>query len=137
MKPNGPDPLVRGNHACRRQITDWHHFWQHLSNQPLAGALTFIFPTQEDWKNGTVLLENRYAEIDVMPSKRLQSTHRIALRAIHVHDPSPPDGANAMQWLLLTTLVTVSLNKSASVFHGVLCAEVLRSAIECLKVVTE
>ena len=111
-EPNHPDLLVRANHACRRKTTEQHHLWQHLSNQPLTGELDLYIPGKGGRKARTALLEIRHAEVEVMPPKRLQGNAPIKLWAIYGHEPNPPVGADAVEWLLLTTVKTVNFEQA-------------------------
>lgn len=111
-EPNGPDLLVRANHVCRRNTTEQQHLWQHLSSQSLAGTLDLYIPGKGGRKARTALLEIRYAGVEIMPPKRLQGNAPTKLWAIYAHEPNPPAGVDAVQWLLLTTVETVSFEQA-------------------------
>ena len=109
---DGPDLLIRANHACQRKTSEQHHLWEHLTSQSLAGELDLYIPGKGGRKARTALLEIRHAEVEIMPPKRLQGNAPIRLWAIHAHESNPPAGIDAVEWLLLTTVETVNFEQS-------------------------
>lgn len=110
--PNGPDLLVRANHTCQRKTTEQQPLWQHLCSQPLAGELELYIPSKKGRKARTALLEIRHAEVEIMPPKKLQGNAPIKLWAIYAHEPDPPAGTDAVEWLLLTTVETTGFEQA-------------------------
>lgn len=111
-EPNGPDLLVRANHACQRKTTEQQHLQQHLANQLLAGQLDLYIPEKGGRKARTALLEIRYAEVAIKPPKRLQGSAPIKLWSIYAHEPNPPTDTDAVEWLLLTTVETINFEQA-------------------------
>lgn len=111
-EPNGPDLLVRANHACQRQTTEQQYLWKHLSSHPLAGKLDLHIPGKGGRKARTALLEIRYAEVAIKPPKRLQGSAPIKLWCIYAHEPNPPADTGSVEWLLLTTVETINFEQA-------------------------
>jgi hypothetical protein len=78
----------------------------------LTGELDLYIPGKGGRKARTALLEIRHAEIEIMPPKRLQGNAPIKLWAIYAHEPNPPDGADTVEWLLLTTVETANFEQA-------------------------
>ncbi len=110
--PNGPDLLVRANHAAQRKTTEEQALWAHLQSQPVAGGLDLYIPGKGGKKARTAMLEIRHAEVEIKPPKRLIGSAAIKLWAIYAHEPHPPTGTEAVQWLLLTTVETTDLEQA-------------------------
>ncbi len=111
-QPNGPDLLVRANRACQRQTTDQQALWAQLAQQPLAGTLDLYIPGKGGQKARTAVLDIRHAEVEIQPPKRLKGSAPIKLWAIYAHEPNPPRGCDAVEWLLLTTVETTDLEQA-------------------------
>lgn len=110
--PNGPDLLVRANHAAQRKTTEEQALWTHLQSQPVAGGLDLYIPGKGGKKARTAVLEIRHAKVEIKPPKRLKGSAAIKLWAIYAHEPHPPRGTEAVQWLLLTTVETTDLKQA-------------------------
>lgn len=104
--PNGPDLLVRANHACRRKTTTQQTIRERLADQTPAGQLDLHIPGKGGKKARTAVLDIRYGEVEIEPPQRLKASAPIKLWAIHAQEAHPPKGTNAVEWLLLTTVET-------------------------------
>ena len=111
--PDNPDLLVRANRSCQRQTTEQKALWNDLPSRPLAGQLDLHIPGKGGRKARTAQLEIRHAEVDILPPKRLQGSAPIKLWAIYAHEPNPPVGSDAVEWLLLTTVETLNFEQAA------------------------
>jgi hypothetical protein len=110
--PNGPDLLVRANRACQRQTTEQQVLWEHLSSRRLAGQLDLYIPGKGGKKARTAVLEIRHAKVDIKPPNRIKDSAPIKLWAVYAHEPRPPAGTDAVEWLLLTTVATTDLEQA-------------------------
>jgi hypothetical protein len=110
--PNGPDLLVRANHTCQRKTTEQQALWVYLPSQPLAGQLHLYIPGKGGKKARTAALEIRHAEVEIKPPNRIKDNTAIKLWAIYAHEPNPPVGTDAVEWLLLTTVETANFEQA-------------------------
>ncbi len=111
--PAGPDLLVRANRATQRRVDDDDNaqtpLWSLLPTRPLLGTCDLAIPGRGGRKARVATLEIRCAAIQLHPPKRLTGDPALALWAVHASEPKPPAGAEAVEWLLLTTVATVTL----------------------------
>jgi len=110
--PGGPDLLIRANSATQRRVAsadETQPLWAYLPAQPLAGTLSLAIPRRGGRPARVAQLELRHAAIQLHPPQRLRGA-AVALWAIHAVEPTPPPGSEAVQWLLLTTVPTHSLD---------------------------
>jgi hypothetical protein len=110
--PDGPDLLVRANRATQRRVDDDNEqtpLWNYLPTRPLLGHCDLAIPGRGGRKARVATLEIRCAAIQLHPPKRLKGAPALALWAVHAIEPKPPAGAEAVEWLLLTTVATVTL----------------------------
>jgi hypothetical protein len=108
----GPDILIRANRSTQRKVEaeDEEHrlLWAHLPAQPLAGHLDLHIPGRGGRKARQAELEIRYAEVCLQPPKRMKA-EPITLWAVHAFEPNPPADCEAVEWMLLTTVQTLTL----------------------------
>jgi hypothetical protein len=104
---------VRANRAAQRRVDDDDNeqtpLWNHLPTRPLLGHCDLAIPGRGGRKARVATLEIRCAAIQLHPPKRLTGDPALALWAVHASEPKPPAGAEAVEWLLLTTVATVTL----------------------------
>jgi hypothetical protein len=109
--PSGPDLLIRANRTTQRRVDDAEAhalLWDYLPAQPLAGTCELAIPSRGGRKSRVAQIEIRYAPIQLRPPKRLTG-EALSLWAIHAIEPDPPQGGEAVEWLLLTTVPTRTL----------------------------
>jgi hypothetical protein len=111
QSPAGPELLIRANRATQRRVADEDEaklLWEYLPTQPLAGTFALAIPSRGGRKARVAHLELRHAPIQLQPPKRLTGAP-IPLWAIHALESAPPQGAEPVEWLLLTTVPTHTL----------------------------
>jgi len=107
----GPDLLIRANRSSQRKVEaeeEQRLLWAHLSALPLAGHIDLHIPGRGGRKARQAELEIRHAEIRLQPPKRMKA-EPITQWAVHAFKPHPPEGSEAVEWLLLTTVPTLTL----------------------------
>jgi hypothetical protein len=110
--PAGPALLIRANRAAQRQVADaddTRRLWEYLPRQPLAGGFALAIPSRGGRKARVAALELRHAPVALQPPKRCPGEPPIPLWAVHAREPAPPAGSEAVEWLLLTTVPTHTL----------------------------
>ena len=94
-----------------------HYLWEFIERQPIVGELTITVGRKPGQPSRKATLSLRYARVTLRPPKRPKS-HQPKLRpiplwAVLALEEEPPDGTEAISWLLLTT-VPVHLRNEVS-----------------------
>lgn len=113
--PQGPHLLVRASRTTQRQVEDEQthvSLWQHLPAQPLLGGCTLQIPARGGRPARRANLELRAAPIQLRPPKRLSTAPTLALWAVCASELDPPAGSEPVEWLLLTTVPTLTLEET-------------------------
>jgi len=106
--PNGPDLLIRANRSRARRVDADEALpllWDHVSAQPEAGTVALHIPGKGGRKARTAHLLVRHAPVTIRPP-RGQKGPLLKVWAVHAIEPTPPPDAEAVEWLLLTTVAT-------------------------------
>jgi len=109
-----PHLLIRANRTTQRRVDaedEQRPLWDYLPSQPLAGSFDLHIPGRGGRKARIAHLELRHAPLQLRPPKRLKG-ESIALWGVHAVEPAPPPGCEAVEWLLLTTLPTTTLEQA-------------------------
>ena len=81
--------------------------WEAAHSGPVKGDLTIPFRRRPDRKAREATLEIRFDEFTLRPpTKGVHSPdlEPVTVNAVAVAEPSPPDGEEPVEWVLLTTL---------------------------------
>ena len=114
-EPNGPDLLVRANRTTQRQVDDEDEhkpLWDYLPTRALLGTCDLAIPGRGGRKARVAELEIRCAPIQLRPPKRRKGAPALSLWAIHAIESAPPAGSEAVEWLLITTVATHTLENA-------------------------
>lgn len=104
--PDGPDLLIRANRSRRRRVEaedETHLLWEHIAAQPEAGVMELQIPGKGGRKARTADLTIRYAQVTLQPP-RGHNGKAITLWAVQAIESAAPEGIDAVEWLLLTTV---------------------------------
>jgi hypothetical protein len=92
------------------------HLREALAQQPLAGLHSIIVPRRNKKPARTAVLEIRFAEVLVAPSKMKTRPrpyrHAVKLWAVWAYEKNPPAGVEAIDWMLLTTIPVTTLEEA-------------------------
>jgi hypothetical protein len=111
--PDGPDLLIRANRTTQRQVDDEDEqkpLWDYLPTRPLLGTCDLAIPARGGRKARVAELQIRCAPIRLRPPKRLKGAPALSLWAVHAIEPAPPAGSEPVEWLLITTVATRTLD---------------------------
>ena len=78
--------------------------WESLRSRPSAGTVKVSLPRRGSRKARLAEVEVRFAEVSVAPPAYLRGAQALRLWAVALLEPAPPEGASAVEWLLLTNL---------------------------------
>lgn len=112
--PEGPDLLVRASRTTQRTLDtedELKPLWEHLPAQPVVGTLTLGIPGRGGRPPRTAVLEIRFAALQIRPPQRLKG-EPLKLWGVYAAEANPPEGAEAVEWLLLTTVPTTTLEQA-------------------------
>jgi hypothetical protein len=118
--PTGADLLVRVNRATRRQVKDDEEhqpLWAFMARQPVLGASALRIPARSGCPARTAALELRTAQVELRPPKHLRAAPTLALWAVYALEADPPADSEPVEWLLLTTVATTTIEKTRERLH--------------------
>lgn len=101
-----PKLLVRAEHN-RRVNEEQPHLWEHLRQQPVCARPILRVDRTKKHKEREASLEVRYAAVELKPPKRPRPGKKLRpvnLWAVLVTEVDPPEGVDALEWMLLTTM---------------------------------
>lgn len=103
--------LVRAEHS--RHLTDSElTLWPHLQAQPSAGEIEIQAGRKAGRPARLARLTVRYAPITLSPPQGKKTLGPVAVWAVWAKEESPPDGIDALDWMLITTTPTRTLEQA-------------------------
>ncbi len=115
QRPAGPDLLVRASRTTQRQVEETHEhklLWELLPAQPVLGGCTLCIPARGGRKARRATLQVRCAPIQLCPPNRLSAAPLLGLWGIHAIELEAPADSDPVEWLLLTTVPTATLEEA-------------------------
>lgn len=82
--------------------------WEHMEKQPCKGIQELHLPRRGNRAARTAKLAVRFSEVTLTPPSRKAKLDSITLYAIWACEIDEPTGSAPLQWMLLTTLETVT-----------------------------
>jgi hypothetical protein len=94
--------LVRAQHD--RNLVSHQKLWAHMAGLPIGARRTLHVPQQPGQAARTATVEVRWAQVTIQPpavgcKKRWPP---VSVWALWVHEPEPPCGVAALDWMLLS-----------------------------------
>jgi len=100
--PHGPKLLVRAEQ--NRLLADGQgHLWPFIEKQPLAGSYVLEMARRHNRGARTAQLEVRFAPVQLNPPQGKSHLKPLPLWAVLAQEIDPPEGVQAIGWMLLTT----------------------------------
>jgi Druantia protein DruA/Transposase DNA-binding/Transposase Tn5 dimerisation domain len=100
--PHGPKLLVRAEQ--NRLLADGQgHLWPFIEKQPLAGAYELEMARRHNRPARQAQLEVRFAQVQLNPPRDKLHLKPLTLWAVLAQEMDPPEGVEAIGWMLLTT----------------------------------
>jgi hypothetical protein len=105
-RPEGVDLLVRAIRDRRIEEDTQRYLWPALASSPLAAEVEVWVPSTPKRPTHLAQLEVRWKQITLRPPKHRTSEKLDAATvwAVWVNEPTPPDDAEKVEWMLLTTV---------------------------------
>lgn len=109
-RPDGVDWLVRAAWN-RRTRHGQAYLWQTVLDTPIAGHTELHIPARGGRAQRTAQLTLRHSCVRLRPPQASQLPE-LDVFAIHAIEDSPPAGAEALEWMLLTSVPTHSADQA-------------------------
>ncbi len=118
------DLLVRAQHD--RNTTGKHKLFETIRQAPIQARLNIKIPRKSARAKKskqkacpkrlarTAEVSLRYKKIELNPPDYMKDTEPIPVWVVHVREDTPPAGAEALEWFLLTTLEIKAVDKALS-----------------------
>ena len=104
----GPNILVRAhqNRVVKSPSEEGgtQGIWEYVGRLPPAGKLMLNVPRRKGQKPRTAELSIRFTAVELQAPKRKPELGPVSLWAIAAREEQPPEGTEAIEWLLLTSL---------------------------------
>lgn len=111
IEAGGPHLLVRSTEN-RRLADSSRKLWEKIEGEPVAGHRTVVVPARAGRKQRTVELSVRFREVLLAPPQGKSALGNIKLWAVHAREPRTPDGVEAVEWMLLTTIEVTNFDQA-------------------------
>lgn len=105
--PKAPLLLVRAQHD-RTLAKEQGKLSEYLSHCPEAGIQELIVPRRGSHPARTAQISIRYGRVALAPPKQKPDEPSISIWVILAEEQEPPEGVEALRWVLLTTAPTDS-----------------------------
>lgn len=103
VEAGGPHLLVRAS-GDRRLAETQKKLWEKVEAEPVAGYREIAVPPRPGRKARNADLSVRSCEVVLCPPQGKSALGNIRLWAVHARERRPPAGAEAVEWMLLTTM---------------------------------
>ena len=112
-RPEGVDLLIR---ACRDRCVSGPHryLWASVEAQPLAGEIIVQVPRRGAQPARQATLALRYSALTLSPpqNRKREGLPAVKVWVVLVREVEPPAQAEAIEWLLLTTLAVARVEEA-------------------------
>lgn len=108
--------VVRAAHD-RRLDSDTAHLWEHLSNQPiqLYQEVELVATTKRSAR--TAKLAVRFSPAQLRSPRRFDNQKPLKVYAVYALEINPPEGEEAVSWMLLTTEAVTTASVAATILR--------------------
>lgn len=110
--PSKAHLLVRAEHN-RQLAEEQGQLWEQIEGEPVAGIEVTSVPRQARRAPREARLEVRFKQVRLKPPKRKAELGEIAITAIMAQEIDVPEGAEPIQWMLLTTMAVHDFDQAA------------------------
>lgn len=104
--------VIRATHD-RKVVGEIGPLWAHMASLPVAGSITVTLPARPKRPARTADLQVRSGQVTLQPPSRPADDpgvwfEPLTIWAIWLHEPTPPTGAEPVDWLLLTNVAVTT-----------------------------
>lgn len=108
--------VVRAAHD-RRLNSDTAHLWEHLSAQPIQFYQEVGLPETAKRSARTAKLAVRFCLVQLRSPRRLKNQDSFEVYAVLAQEIDPPEGEEAVSWMLLTTESVTGAAEAATILR--------------------
>jgi hypothetical protein len=112
IEAGGPHLLVRSRED-RALCHSSKKLWEKVEAQPVAGEREIMVTPRPGRKARTATLSVRFCEVVLEPPQGKRALANIRLWAVHARERRAPTGAQAVEWMLLTTMEVRSFEQAS------------------------
>lgn len=117
------DVLVRA--AWNRRIDQPEKYlWDHMAKVPVSQYIDITIPRKKGQSKREAVLSVRYGELSLLPPKHRyqeKDLKPVTVWAIYAHEENPPEGVEAISWMLLTTLAVQTASEAIEKIQWYTC----------------
>lgn len=108
--------LVRAAHDRRLNLEN-NHLWEHLSVQQIQFYQEVELPETAKRQARRASLAVRFCSVQLCSPRRLKNQEPIEVYAVYAQEMEPPEGAEAVAWMLLTTEPVTNAVQAATILR--------------------
>lgn len=118
--------VIRAAWNRHLEDTELPRLWEHLQAQSIAGHYQITISPQESKPQQEAILAVRFATVPLGPPQRSKQAlfyplPPVQLNTVYVTEVNPPDGEEAIEWMLLCNLPVQSLEEAQEKLHWYSC----------------
>ena len=113
---NGVELLIRSSQDRRITEDETLRLWEYVTGQPTIGESTVNIGRNSDRDARSAQVQVRSVKVTLQPPSRSKASRArpsLPAWAIHVIETDPPKGVVPIEWLLLTTVMTETLEEAS------------------------
>ncbi len=103
--------LVRATHN-RSLCEEEDYLWNYVKKQPLQFEKEIELLKTDKRKKRTAVLAVRFCQVKLRSPQRLKETDSFNIYAVYAEEINPPEGEEAISWMLLTTEVVDTIESA-------------------------
>ncbi len=108
--------LIRAAH--NRSLSDEQDYlWDYVSKQPVQFEQEIELHKNHKRKKRKVTLAIRFCPVKLRSPQRLKSTYCFNIYAVYAEEINPPDGEEAISWMLLTTEIVADISDALTMLR--------------------
>jgi hypothetical protein len=111
QEPQGAQLLVRAERT-RRMVQEYGSLWDYMGQQPPLGTMGLSVPRQGKRGARVAQMAIRAAPVRLKAPKRKSNLPEVSLWAVWSREMDPPPGEAPLEWMLLTTVSTQTLDEA-------------------------
>lgn len=120
-RPDGVELLMRA--AWNRAVVDEHRYlWETVCAAPALGAVEIRLPRNAENKARNCILTLRSTQVKIKPPRsRKKGLPAISMWAVLAREENPPADCAPVEWMLLTTIPTLTIEQAMERVHWYTC----------------
>jgi len=113
--PQGAELLVRSERTRQRKVEGNESLWEKMAGEPAVGIQEVQVPRKGSRPARLAKLEVRFSSMSLKPPKRDEDLSSVKVWAVYSREVDCPEGAPALEWMLLTTVGVESFEEATRI----------------------